>query len=372
MIKSPIIDEILSKRRIIVTLGTGGVGKTTLSAALAMRAALLGRRAIVVTIDPAKRLATSLGLDTLGNRPTDLTSYLENAAKKSEVQLGKGRFFAMIPDANRNFQDFLTELAPSREVVEKILKNPLFQIFTKEFSGTNEYMALERLRALDHTGEFDCIILDTPPSRNALAFLNAPKLLARLFEERLIRWLVLPANKIVAAGMRSALGVLERLTGAGFMSNLLEFASTLFEVRVRFLANMKQTTNMLESESVGFIMVTAPSPDTAPEVQQFIQVIQEHGFHFDGVALNRTLGYLEGVEKAAKTSGNAEQAAAISILSALKEREKSAEETLRAGAVRICARVPELARDIHSVEDLFYVAQTLGPEANQRNTDIRD
>jgi anion-transporting ArsA/GET3 family ATPase len=350
------IDSTLEKRKIIITCGTGGVGKTTLSAALAIRAAMLGRKVVVITIDPAKRLATSLGLDTLSDRPTDLTPQVRNAyenLKASGTPVPpefKGTLAAIMPDTRRTFENFVSELSPNPAVADQVFRNPIFQIFAREFSGTNEYMALERLLSLNKQTQYDCIILDTPPSRNTLAFLEAPRLLAEFFDEKLIRWLVLPANRLLSAGMRKALSILERLTGEGFMTSLFDFASALFKVQVNFKANLLKVTHLLESPQVGFIMVTTPSPDTVPEVKHFIETLHQHHFHFDGVALNRTLSYFKipepkpGFEKA------------FSVLRALQVREHQVIENLMRNPIPVCAKLPELARDVHSVEDLFHVA----------------
>jgi len=342
-----LIDEILLKRKIIITCGTGGVGKTTLSAAMALRAAMLGKKAVVITIDPAKRLATSLGLSELGDDPTDLTDRLNGIAGLAPLP---GRFHAIVPDTKKTFELFVKELSPNESVEKRVLENPIFQIFSKEFSGANEYMSLERLYALDRQQEYDTIILDTPPSRNTLAFLDAPKLLARLFEERLIRWLVVPANKLVAAGMRKALGLLERMTGAGFMTHLVDFATSLFEVQAGFTQNLKAITTLLESNRVGFVMVVAPSPELVPEIEHFIKNLDEHHFHFDGVALNRTLGYLKKSEETEDRALNS----ALELVEALKARELRTTAKMTRGFI---AQLPELSRDVHSVEDLFHVAQ---------------
>ncbi len=347
------INRILENRHIIITAGTGGVGKTTLSAALAFRAAMLGKKTVVITIDPAKRLATSLGLSTLGDHPTDLTPMLkaihEKSGGKGEI---KGTLAAIMPDTRKTFENFVAELAPNEAIAEQVIRNPIFQIFAKEFSGTNEYMALERLYALNEEEKYDTIILDTPPSRNTLAFLDAPTLLARFFEERLIKWLVLPANKLVSTGMRKALGILEKLTGAGFMTHLFDFASALFEVRVNFTANLKKMTDLMASPQVGFLMVTTPTPDTVPEAQHFIEQVVSHGFHFDGIALNRTLGYLKIHERPSHEG-------AIEIIKCLQNREAQVLKQLGKQSIPVLAKLPELARDVHSVEDLFHVAMAL-------------
>jgi anion-transporting ArsA/GET3 family ATPase len=382
------IDGALQQRRILITCGTGGVGKTTVSAALALRAALLGRKAVVVTIDPAKRLATSLGMEELGDHPTDLTPQIRAAlesARASGVQglpsQLTGSLDAIMPDTRRTFEAFVSMLAPNPGLADRVMRNPIFQIFAREFSGTNEYMALERLYALDKLGRYDTIILDTPPSRNTLAFLDAPKLLARFFDEKLIKWLVLPANKLVAGGMKKALGILEKLTGQGFMSHLFDFASALFEVQAKFTDNLGKITRLLESKDVGFLLVATPAPDNAPEVGHFIRSVREHNFRFDGVALNRTLSYLEitGSDRRAAQEYPAGKGA-LELVEALQQRERRAIEELMAeigrelksgggGTELLHATLPELARDVHSVEDLLHVALALDRDtaADDRN-----
>jgi arsenite-transporting ATPase len=371
--KAP-IDQIIGRRKVIVTCGTGGVGKTTLSAAIALRASLQGKRTVVITIDPAKRLITSLGLHEappetgpLGDRPTDLTALVRQAIGKTGYPVEmKGTLEAIVPDTRHTFETFIRELSPSPAVAERVMNNPIFQIFAKEFSGTNEYMAMEKLYGLLQQDRYDCIILDTPPSRNTLAFLTAPKLLVQFFEERMIKWLVLPANKLVSAGMRKALGILESLTGAGFMTHLFEFAAGLFEIRARFAANLNSIMHTLESNQVGFIMVTTPAPDFAPEASHFIETLQNLHFNFDGVAVNRSLGYLRMDQEkdldlkdtvGQPSESKSEEHRSLKIIAGLKERERlSLEGRFEGKRIPLCGLLPELARDVHSVEDLLHVA----------------
>ncbi len=195
------IDDIIHSRKILITCGTGGVGKTTLSAAIAMRAALLGKKVVVITIDPAKRLANSLGLHVLDDQPTDLTPQIravvdkvnaisgksdsgisgdsssgdsKDVSKKSNQDFTKnftgnlkgnfkGSLVAIVPDTRKTFENFVTELSPNQAVADRVMNNPIFQIFAKEFSGTNEYMALERLLSIYKSNDYDFIVLDTPP-----------------------------------------------------------------------------------------------------------------------------------------------------------------------------------------------------------------
>lgn len=364
------IDKIIARRQVLVTCGTGGVGKTTLSAAIALRAALNGKKTVVITIDPAKRLITSLGLHEeetqLGDQPTDLTKKIEEAIQKTSYGIDlKGSLEAIVPDTRHTFERFIRELAPSEAVAQRVTNNPIFQIFAKEFSGTNEYMALERLYSLIRQNKYDLIVLDTPPSRNTLAFLNAPKLLVQFFEERMIKWLILPANKLISAGMRKGLSILENLTGAGFMTHLFEFASALFEIRARFTANLNSIMKTLESDDVGFIMVTVPAPDLVPETLHFIETLQRLHFHFDGVAINRSLAHLQD-DLSSHSQGQTEAyKRALEILEGLRQKEQTA---LGEQKIPLLGRLPELARDVHSVEDLLHLAMAFNTHSHSESS----
>ncbi len=343
----------MKARKIWITCGTGGVGKTTTSAALGIHLALQGKRTLVVTMDPAKRLATSLGIAGIGNEPKDLTNDLGNALGTKPT----GEFWALMPDTRRTMEEFVRELAPDERIAQRVLGNPIFQIFAREFSGTNEYMALERLYVLNKDPRFDCIVLDTPPSRNTVHFLEAPKLLARFFEEKLIRWLVMPANRFFGAGMKKALGILERLTGAGFMTALVEFAADLFQVQARFVANLGRISALLESEDVGFLVVSSPQPQNISELAHFTHTLKDRRLHADGLILNRALGQLG---PAKPESSPAELKPALEILKALQEQERRATGELSRLGIPLLAQVPELARDVHSLSDLGQIARILG------------
>ncbi|MFZ9594935.1 MAG: ArsA family ATPase [Bdellovibrionia bacterium] len=364
------LDSILKKRKVLITCGMGGVGKTTLSAAIAIRAALMGKKVAVITIDPAKRLANSLGLDSLDDHPKDITSQLRESLQHAQAQNlfrpnpnwnTEGSLSAIMPDTRRTFENFVHELSPHPAVTQKVIENPIFQIFAKEFSGTNEYMALERLLSLYRSGQYDFIVLDTPPSRNTLAFLNAPQLLARFFDEKLVRLLVLPANQLLSSGIKKALSILEKLTGAGFMTHLFDFAASLFEVQVNFSASLKKITTLLQSSEVGFLMVTTPTMDAIEEAKHFIQSVQEHQFSFDGIILNRTLEHLDPSAEPLEPSQIKPYQGAFEIMQDIRGREQIVTENLQKTGIPICAKVTELARDVHSVEDLLYVATALQP-----------
>lgn len=347
------VHDSIAKRRVLITCGTGGVGKTTVSASLAVRAALEGKRVIVITIDPAKRLATSLGIDKLGHEPTDLTAALAKAAGR-EVN---GRLFALMPKSRESFERLIRSLTTNEDAIQRIFRNPILNTFSQDFSGANEYLALEELVHFHGRSEFDLVILDTPPSRNTLSFLEAPQLLARFFEERMIRFLVVPANRLLAFGMRKTFHVLEKLTGTGFIHQLFDFGEALFEVQGNFLKKLKSIHKLLQSEEIGFLLVAAPTPESAEEIGHFLDQIRSRGFHFDGVILNRSLGHLKsdpGVDDEATR-----------LIAALQERERLAYARLRESAEKSAAnterklfyvQLPELARDVHGLEDLYHVS----------------
>ncbi|MBI4926021.1 MAG: ArsA family ATPase [Bdellovibrio sp.] len=326
------------------------MGKTTLSAALGIRAALTGKNTIVITIDPAKRLATALGLDISVNAPTDLTPLLVKTIHPPV--LGYGSFHALMPNTRQTFETFLLSLSNNAEFSKKLMQNPIFQIFTRDFSGANEYMALEKLYEIFISNKYDIIILDTPPSRNMLSFLNAPELLNRFFEEKLIRYLLLPSHKLFSSSMRKVLSLLEKLTGSAFTTHLFDFASSIFQIRAEFQTNLKNILELLRSEKTTFFLVTSPGAQNTLELEHFIQSLQQHRFSWDGIALNRSLSYL-------LVSGGP-LGKSLEIIQMLQNKEKTMlleiQKKLQPKSIMI---VPELARDVHSLEDLYHVALAL-------------
>ena len=338
------IDDVLKKRRIIITSGTGGVGKTTLSSALAIRSAELGYRTLVITVDPAKRLATSLGVEKLGDAPTDLTPLLRE--KLPEL---KGSLHAVIPDTRATFESFIRSLSPTSELADRIVHNPIFSVISREFSGANEFMALQRLSALENDSTWERIVLDTPPNRNTLALLNSSQVLAEFFEEKLFQWLIAPTHKLLSGGLSKALGLLEKLTGEGFMADLVELARGIVEIQPRIAERLRAVHTLFQSEELGFLMVAGPTPETQGELRHLIEVLGTRKYAFDGLILNRTLSYFPAPPEGERWD----------LLRALQMRERTVLKSLEplVGGDRIFVRLPELVRDIHSIGDLVHVAR---------------
>ncbi|MBI3542282.1 MAG: ArsA family ATPase [Deltaproteobacteria bacterium] len=370
------LKDLLSSRRVIVCCGSGGVGKTTTSAALAMRAALEGKRAIVITIDPAKRLATSLGLKALSPSPTDLTENVNDVLRAQGEKPLAGKFYAVMPDTTQTFEHFVRSIAGKDETLAKrVLHTSIYKIFAKEYSGTNEYMAMEKLYVLYRERDFDLIVLDTPPAANTRAFLDAPKLLAGFFDDSILKWFIAPGSRFLASGVRKLSEILERLTGSGFVSDLIEFTTALFELRAQFMENLTAVSKLLHQSDVSFLMVTSPERLSKADTQDFVRLLGESGFRFWGFVVNRVLGRRLGLledtapDVAALERGLAGATpetlrtlrAAFDQLKPRLEHEREAARFLAglAGRATQVALVPEQTTDVHSVGALLGVSRQL-------------
>ncbi len=366
------LKEALQNHRVIVCCGSGGVGKTTMSATLGILAAKLGKRAIVITIDPAKRLATSLGLETLSSEPTDLTPKLSNHFSLT------GSLHAIMPDSEKTFEAFIKIISAGREhIAQKILKTSIYKIFAQEFSGTNEYLAMERLYELYNSKQYDLIILDTPPSANTLTFLQAPSKLSQFFDDRVIKWFVEPGSKLLATGLKLALSVLERITGKGFIAELLEFTAGLFELRANFSENLNQVLKMLHQSDVQFLMITSPERLSKKDTTEFVEYLAANNYPFWGFIVNRTLFAKLGIQAHSSNSAFeiqnliAELPASLNetqknilienykMLSPRLEHEKNAYQFLSNLKSTQSLFVPDLNTDVHSIESLLQLNEAI-------------
>ncbi|HEU5271102.1 MAG TPA: ArsA-related P-loop ATPase [Jatrophihabitans sp.] len=271
--------------KVIVTCGSGGVGKTTTAAALALRAAEQGRRAVVLTIDPARRLAQSLGLVELDNTPRPVAG------------VDNGALLAMMLDMKRTFDEVvLANTTPDK--AEQIFANPFYQSLSASFAGTQEYMAMEKLsqlrgRLIEH-GDWDLIVVDTPPSRSALDFLDAPQRLGRFLDGRMIRLLTAPARaggkaylKVVGASFSLFSRVLNRILGNDLLANVSAFVASLETMFGGFRERAEQTYRLLKAPGTAFVVVASPEPDALREASFFVERLQSDEMPLAGVVLNR-------------------------------------------------------------------------------------
>ena len=273
------IDRIIDDRRtrIIVCCGSGGVGKTTAAAAIGLRAAERGRQTCVLTVDPARRLAQSMGLTTLDNTPR-------------RVEGIDGDLHAMMLDMKRTFDEIVEAHAdPARAA--QILANPFYQSLSSSFAGTQEYMAMEKLGQLRRSDEWDLIVVDTPPSRSALDFLDAPQRLSRFLDGRLIRLLAAPARvgylKVINAGFSMMTGALTRLLGAQVLRDAQTFISAFDTMFGGFRERAEATYRLLQAPGTSFLVVAAPEPDALREASYFVERLDGERMPLAGLILNR-------------------------------------------------------------------------------------
>src|ERR1700710_2939555 len=253
--------------RVIVTCGSGGVGKTTTAAAMALLAAEAGRRTVVLTIDPARRLAQSMGLTELDNTPRQV--------------VGVDNLFAMMLDMKRTFDDVVLEHS-TPERAEQIFANPFYQSLSSSFAGTQEYMAMEKLGQLVATNEWDLIVVDTPPSRSALDFLDAPNRLGRFLDGRMIRLLTAPAKaggktglKVMTAGIGIFTRLITKILGGELLNDVASFVASLETMFGGFRERAEHTYELLKAPGTAFVVVAAPEPDALREASYFVERLFE-------------------------------------------------------------------------------------------------
>src|SRR6516165_8367783 len=279
------MDRILDDRRtrIIVCCGSGGVGKTTAAAAIGLRAAERGRQACVLTVDPARRLAQSMGLTSLDNTPREVDG----------VDTGNGgSLHAMMLDMKRTFDEIVEGHAdPARAA--QILANPFYQSLSSSFAGTQEYMAMEKLGQLRRSNEWDLIVVDTPPSRSALDFLDAPERLGRFLDGRLIRVLTAPVKasrpfgRVLNAGLSVMTGAMTKLLGAQVLRDAQTFVTAFDTMFGGFRERAEDTYRLLQAPGTSFLVIAAPEPDALREASYFVERLSQDRMPLAGLALNR-------------------------------------------------------------------------------------
>ncbi|WP_241740924.1 ArsA family ATPase [Streptomyces sp. L2] len=279
----PLLDDL--NTRIVVCCGSGGVGKTTTAAALGLRAAERGRKVVVLTIDPARRLAQSMGIDSLDNVP--------RRVKGTESD---GELHAMMLDMKRTF-DEVVEAHADPERAAAILANPFYQSLSAGFAGTQEYMAMEKLGQLRARDEWDLIVVDTPPSRSALDFLDAPKRLGSFLDGRLIRLLTAPAKlggragmAFLNVGMSMMTGTLGKLLGGQLLKDVQTFVAAMDTTFGGFRTRADATYKLLQAPGTAFLVVAAPERDALREAAYFVERLAAENMPLVGLVLNRVHG----------------------------------------------------------------------------------
>ena len=361
--------ERLRDKRVIVCAGAGGVGKTTTSAALALGLAADGARVAVVTIDPARRLANALGLGTLENDPRRVDRR-RLAGHGLDVS---GELWAMTLDSKRTFDELIDHLAPDEGTAREVLANRIYQQISTAVAGSQEYTAMAKLYELDRDGRFDAIVLDTPPSRNALDFLDAPERLTAFLEGRALRMLLAPtglAARVVGRGASVGLRGLRRVTGVELLEDLSTFFGSLGRLLDGFRERAAGVQRLLADPATTFIVVASPEREPVEEAIYFGAKLSEAGLPFGGLVVNRVhapvTGELDtsglGPELATKVS---EAAAEVAMLA---ERDAAAVARLRTAlGDDDPVLVPHLSGDVHDVDGLVAMYRHLWGVALDRH-----
>lgn len=380
-------EEIVDGRRIVVCVGSGGVGKTTISAALALGGARRGRRVLVLTIDPAKRLGDALGVRSLGNAPRAIP-------RKVLDRLGvppEGRLSAMMLDMKRTFDDLVERFAEDEVVRNRILENPIYQHASDALAGSAEYSAMEKVFELSEREDFDLIVLDTPPSQHALDFLEAPQRLLEFLDSRLVHLLLHPAFAAGRFGFRlfqrsahQVIKALERVSGVSFLEDISEFLLAFEGMSEGFRERAGQVQALLFGPETAFVLAAGPADESVAHATAFLDRLEESGAAVAGVVMNRlrtwpvaevklpdksrrseaTASLAEALAEEEETQGGAHRAAqaALSVLdsyASMVQQDRVATSPLRERARRngyFWRPVPELPRDVHDLEGLARIA----------------
>ncbi|NLY94161.1 MAG: ArsA family ATPase [Myxococcales bacterium] len=377
--------EVLASHRVVVTVGSGGVGKTTSAAALAVHAAMQGRRVLCLTIDPARRLANSLGLSEMTSSEQEVPRELFEAAG---LEL-RGSLAAMMLDTKKTFDTLVANLAKSPEARDRILNNEIYKYVSGSLAGTQEYMAMEKLFEVRKDPQWDLVVLDTPPTANALDFLDAPERLVGAIDSPATRWFVQAYESsqkgafgaLLSKGASMLLNGLSKFTGADFLKQIAEFIAGLNELFGGFREHAEEVSAALRSPDVAFLVVTSPHPLAVREAMFFSDKLKDAGMRRDGVIVNQVHQLLPepkaSDEELAQIlaphlpEGTEPGDAVARMMQALED------ERMRAVADRVetdrlrhhlgpsvrMVEVPALEADVHDIQSLAEVSRYLTGEA---------
>ena len=366
--------DLVEQRHILICCGTGGVGKTTTAAALAIDAARRGRDTVVVTIDPAKRLANTLGLAQLSNSAHEIPRATWDPA--NEAPTG-GRLHALMLDTETTFDQLVQTYALNEEQSERILANRFYRNIAGALSGTQEYMAMEKLYELHDQGGFELIVVDTPPTRHALDFLDAPRRLTRMLDNRVFRMLMVPTRSVVRVGSVAAqafLRTISRVVGTEAVDDVVSFFRAFEGMEEGFRERAREVMQLLAADETAFVLVTSPRRDAVEEAEFFAARLADGNFAVDALVVNRLharycdtdpamlraraaeLATQPG-EEAARLAAHFANLADLEDV-AVREREALAGLEHRIGDASV-AHVPELGHDVHDFTALRAVAEHL-------------
>jgi anion-transporting ArsA/GET3 family ATPase len=383
-------ETVILSRRIAVCVGSGGVGKTTLAAATGLAAARCGRRAVVVTIDPARRLADALGVRALGNQPQEIP-------RETLTHLGvpeAGALSAMMLDMKRTFDDLVERFAPDASTRDRILHNRIYQQVSDALAGSAEYSAMEKVFEISERGGFDLIVLDTPPSQHALEFLESPERLLEFLDSRLVHVLLHPAFaagrlgfRLFHRGTQRVLRLIERVSGIAFLEDVSEFLLAFEGMAEGFRQRARRVHELLLGPEAAFLLAVGPANESVVHAFSFLEHLGSTRVPLAGLVANRVHTWPGGGAPPERVPLDGDEAKALAGLSRAlsedlgdSERAESAAQAALATVRRYAAmvhrdaaaiaplqtwaeregcfwrQIPQLAQDVHDLEGLARIA----------------
>jgi anion-transporting ArsA/GET3 family ATPase len=368
------VQSLVSGHQVVVCCGSGGVGKTTIAAVLALEGARQGRRTCVITIDPAKRLADALGLEDLSDAPSEIDAKRWN---EEGTGAGTGSLAAMMLDTKSTFDQLVTANAATEEQAQRILDNRFYRNVSGALGGTQEYMAMEKLHELHDSGNFDLIVIDTPPTRHALDFLDAPRRLLKLLDNRIFRMLMMPTRafaKVAGVAVQTFLRTVARVVGSEAIDDVVSFFRAFEGMEAGFRDRALAVEALLAAPETGFVLVTSPRRDAMEEAEYFSKQLAGTGKRIDALIVNRvhpTFGdeAPAGLRAAASAlAGSDGEAAArlraryenLADFREIAQLERSSVEGIQARVgARSIAYVPYLSRDVYDFAALAEIGRLL-------------
>ena len=353
---APSLRELVEERRILVCCGSGGVGKTTTAAVLALEAARAGRRTVVVTIDPAKRLADALGLEGLTGTPSRIEGEWP------------GELWALMLDTKSTFDSLVAANAASPEQGQRILENHFYRNISGALSGTQEYMAMEKLYELHHRSDFDLVVVDTPPTRNALDFIDAPRRLSRFLDHRLFRMITSPGRGIVRAvnvAAQTFLRTVAKVVGAEVIDDAVAFFQAFEGMEQGFKERADAVLQLLSDDDTAFVLVASPRRDTIDEAQYFAKKLAEADITVRALIVNRmhptfAPGGADAAQERARSLDGSDLGGLYRNLADFQLVSSREEEHLAGLAEAVApapvVRVPFLSTDVHDIVGLTTLA----------------
>ena len=373
---------LVERGTIVICCGSGGVGKTTTAAVIAQEAARRGRDAVVVTIDPAKRLANALGLDALSDAPSEVPRALWDPDGNAPAG---GRMSALMLDTKTTFDKLVTRYAVGEDQAQRILANGFYRNVSGALSGTQEYMAMEKLYELHEEGGYEIIVVDTPPTRHALDFLDAPDRLLKMLDNRVFRLLMMPTRaylRVASVAVQTFLRTVSRVIGSEVVDDIVSFFRAFEGMEAGFRERAGRVRSLLADGGAAFVLVTSPRRDAIDEAEFFAERLGREGRSVAALIVNRVHPAFgselpEGLRLRAgelrKTDGDAASVAAGQRVAALfdnladfneiaaRERGHLADLTARIGSAAV-AYVPFLAHDVHDLEALSEIGREIFSE----------